>query len=56
MIKMPPLESCSTMLSPCVRYVLTDAQVEEVRRRIANPNRKPLSREEAWARIDKFGS
>jgi hypothetical protein len=35
---------------------LTDAQVEEVRRRIANPNRKMLSREEAWARIDKLGS
>jgi hypothetical protein len=35
---------------------LTDAQVEEVRRRIANPNRTLLSREEAWARIDKLGS
>jgi hypothetical protein len=35
---------------------LTDAQVEEVRRRIANPNRKLLSHAEAWARIDKLGS
>jgi len=34
----------------------TDAQVEEVRRRIANPNRKLLSHAEAWARIDKLGS
>ena len=35
---------------------LTDAQVEEVRRRIANPNRKLLSHAEAKARIDKLGS
>jgi hypothetical protein len=35
---------------------LTDAQVEEVRCRIANPNRKLLSHAEAWARIDKLGS
>jgi hypothetical protein len=35
---------------------LTDAQLEEVRRRIANPNRKLLSHAEAWARIDKLGS
>jgi hypothetical protein len=35
---------------------LTDAQVEEVRRRIANPNRKLLSLAEGRARIEKLGS
>jgi hypothetical protein len=35
---------------------LTDAQVEELGRRIANPNRKLLSHAEARARIDKLGS
>lgn len=35
---------------------LTDAQVAEVRRRRANPNRKLLSRDEARARVDRFGS
>jgi hypothetical protein len=35
---------------------LTDSQVEEVRRRIANPNRKLLSHAEASARIAKLGS
>jgi hypothetical protein len=35
---------------------LTDAQVEEVRRRITNPNRKLLSHAEARARIEKLGS
>jgi hypothetical protein len=35
---------------------LTDAQVEEVRRRVANPNRKLLSYAEARARIEKLGS
>ena len=35
---------------------LTDEQVDEVRRRIANPNRKLLSLEEARARIDRLGS
>jgi hypothetical protein len=34
---------------------LTDAQVEEVRRRVANPDRKLLSRADAWARIEKLG-
>jgi hypothetical protein len=35
---------------------LTDAQVEEVRRRIANPNRKLPSHAEARARIEKLVS
>jgi hypothetical protein len=35
---------------------LTDAQVEEVRRRIANPYRKLLSQAEARTRIDNLGS
>ncbi len=35
---------------------LTDAQVEEVRRRIANPNRKLLTLSEARARVEKLGS
>jgi hypothetical protein len=35
---------------------LTDAQVAEVRRRTADPNRKLLSLEEARARIDRLGT
>lgn len=35
---------------------LTDEQVEEVRRRIADPNRKLLSLAEARARIERLGS
>jgi hypothetical protein len=35
---------------------LTDEQVEEVKRRIANPNRKLLSLAEARARIERLGS
>jgi hypothetical protein len=35
---------------------LTDAQVVEVRRRRTDPNRKLLSRDEARARVDRFGS
>lgn len=35
---------------------LTDAQVAEVRRRRANPSRRLLSRDEARARVDRFGS
>jgi len=35
---------------------LTDEQAEEVRRRIANPNRKLLSLAEARARIERLGS
>jgi hypothetical protein len=35
---------------------LTDEQVEEVRRRVANPDRKLLSLAEARARIDRLGS
>jgi hypothetical protein len=35
---------------------LTDAQVAEVRRRRADPNRKLLSHEEARARIARLGS
>jgi hypothetical protein len=35
---------------------LTDEQVEEVTRRIANPNRKLLSLAEARARIERLGS
>jgi hypothetical protein len=35
---------------------LTDAQVAEVRRRIADPNRKLLSHAEARERIERLGS
>jgi hypothetical protein len=35
---------------------LTDAQVAEVRRRIADPNRKLLSHAEARDRIERLGS
>ncbi|KJC35101.1 hypothetical protein UP06_37470 [Bradyrhizobium sp. LTSP857] len=35
---------------------LTDEQVAEVRRRIADPNRKLLSLAEARARVERFGS
>ena len=35
---------------------LTDAQVTEVRRRIANPNRTLSSHAEARARIERLGS
>jgi hypothetical protein len=35
---------------------LTDEQVEEVRRRIADPNRKLLTLAEARARIERLGS
>ena len=35
---------------------LTDAQVAEVRRRMADPNRKLLSLEEARVRIDRLGT
>jgi hypothetical protein len=35
---------------------LTDAQVAEVGRRIADPNRKLLSLAEARARVERFGS
>jgi hypothetical protein len=35
---------------------LTDAQIAEVRRRRADPNRKLLSHEEAHARIARLGS
>jgi NH3-dependent NAD+ synthetase len=37
-------------------YRLTDEQVAEVRRRIANPDRKLLSRTEARERILRLGS
>ncbi|HEV7411397.1 MAG TPA: hypothetical protein VGO01_23175 [Bradyrhizobium sp.] len=37
-------------------FRLTDEQVAEVRRRIANPNRKLLSPTEARERIQRFGS
>jgi hypothetical protein len=35
---------------------LTDAQVAEVRRRIADPDRRYVSHAEARARIDRLGS
>jgi hypothetical protein len=35
---------------------LTDEQVEEIKRRIADPNRKLLSLAEARARIERLGS
>ncbi|MDN3274774.1 hypothetical protein QWJ07_10995 [Frankia sp. RB7] len=35
---------------------LTDEQVAEVRRRIADPNRKLVSLAEARARVERFGS
>jgi TPP-dependent pyruvate/acetoin dehydrogenase alpha subunit len=35
---------------------LTDEQIAEVRRRIADPNRKLLSLSEARARVERFGS
>jgi hypothetical protein len=35
---------------------LTDAQVAEVRRRIADPNRRLLTLSEARARVEKLGS
>jgi hypothetical protein len=35
---------------------LTDAQVDEVRRRVADPNRKLVSHAEARARITRLGS
>jgi hypothetical protein len=35
---------------------LTDEQVAEVRRRIADPNRKLLSLDEARSRVERFGS
>jgi hypothetical protein len=37
-------------------WQLTDAQVAEVRRRIANPDRKLLSLAEVRARISRLGS
>ena len=37
-------------------YRLTDEQVEEVRRRRADPNRKLLSHAEALERIGRLGS
>jgi hypothetical protein len=35
---------------------LTDEQIAEVRRRIADPNRKLLSLDEARSRVERFGS
>jgi len=37
-------------------YQLTDEQVAEVQRRIANPDRKLLSLAEVRERISRFGS
>jgi hypothetical protein len=38
------------------RYHLSDEQVEEVRRRLADPDRKLVSHDEARARIKRLGA